>query len=39
MTIISLPSRLWTCGGPEIAEAVERLAAAAGAARARAATQ
>ncbi len=38
MTVVSLPSRLWTCGGPEIAEAVERLAAAA-AARAQAATQ
>jgi len=36
MTIVSLPARLWTCGGPEIAEAVERLAAAA---RAREATQ
>ena len=34
-TIVSLPARLWTCGGPEIAEAVERLAAAA---RAREAT-
>ena len=39
MTIVSLPSRLWTCGGPEIVEAVERLAAAAKAARAREATQ
>jgi len=37
MTIVSLPARLWTCGGPEIAEAVERLAAAA-AARGREAT-
>ena len=34
MTVVSLPSRLWTCGGPEIAEAVERLAAAASGARA-----
>jgi len=34
-TVVSLPSRLWTCGGPEIVEAVERLAAAAKAARAR----
>jgi len=39
MTVVSLPARLWTCGGPEIAEAVERLAAAAAAARARTATQ
>ena len=39
MTVVSLPSRLWTCGGPEIAEAVERLAAAAKAARAKAATR
>jgi iron complex transport system substrate-binding protein len=39
MTIVSLPARLWTCGGPEVAEAVERLAAAAKAARAREATQ
>jgi len=39
MTIVSLPSRLWTCGGPEVAEAVERLAASAAAARARRATQ
>ena len=39
MTVVSLPSRLWTCGGPQIAEAVERLAAAAAAARAREATQ
>ena len=38
MTVVSLPARLWTCGGPEIAEAVERLAAAAAAARARTAT-
>ena len=38
ITVVSLPARLWTCGGPEIAEAVERLAAAA-AARARTATQ
>ncbi len=37
MTIVPLPARLWTCGGPQIAEAVERLAAAA--ARAREATQ
>ena len=39
ITIVSLPARLWTCGGPEIAEAVERLATAAAAARARRATQ
>ncbi|MGA2495314.1 MAG: ABC transporter substrate-binding protein, partial [Roseiarcus sp.] len=39
MTIISLPSRLWTCGGPEIVEAAERLAAAAAAARVARATQ
>jgi len=39
MTVVSLPARLWTCGGPEIAEAVERLAAAAAAARAADATQ
>ncbi len=39
MTVVSLPARLWTCGGPEVAEAVERLAAAAAAARAREATQ
>jgi len=32
MTVVSLPARLWTCGGPEVAEAVERLAAAAAAA-------
>jgi iron complex transport system substrate-binding protein len=38
MTIVSLPARLWTCGGPEITEAVERLAAVAAAARARRAT-
>jgi len=38
MTVVSLPARLWTCGGPEIAEAVERLAAAAAAARAGRAT-
>ena len=38
MTVVSLPSRLWTCGGPEVVEAVERLAAAAKAARARGAT-
>jgi iron complex transport system substrate-binding protein len=37
MTVVSLPARLWTCGGPEIAEAVERLAVAA--ARARGTTQ
>jgi iron complex transport system substrate-binding protein len=37
MTVVSLPARLWTCGGPEVAEAVERLAAAA--ARAQEATQ
>ena len=37
MTVVSLPARLWTCGGPEIVEAVERLAAAA-ATRARGAT-
>jgi iron complex transport system substrate-binding protein len=36
MTVVSLPARLWTCGGPEIAEAVAWLAAAA--ARAREAT-
>ena len=39
ITVVSLPARLWTCGGPEIAEAVERLATAAAAARARTATQ
>jgi iron complex transport system substrate-binding protein len=39
VTVVSLPARLWTCGGPEIAEAVERLATAAAAARARRATQ
>ncbi|THD48324.1 MAG: ABC transporter substrate-binding protein [Bradyrhizobium sp.] len=39
MTIVSLPSRLWTCGGPEIAEAVRRLVAATAGARAREATQ
>jgi iron complex transport system substrate-binding protein len=39
MTLVSLPARLWTCGGPEVAEAVERLAAAAAAARAREATR
>jgi len=39
MTVVSLPARLWTCGGPEIVEAVERLAAAAATARARKATQ
>ena len=38
-TVVSLPARLWTCGGPDIVEAVERLAAAADAARARKATQ
>jgi iron complex transport system substrate-binding protein len=38
MAIVSLPARLWTCGGPEIAEAVERLAAVAAAARTRRAT-
>ncbi len=38
MTVVSLPSRLWTCGGPEVVEAVERLAAAAQAARAGRAT-
>jgi iron complex transport system substrate-binding protein len=38
MTIVALPARLWTCGGPEIAEAVERLAAVATSARARTAT-
>ena len=37
MTVTSLPARLWTCGGPEVAEAVEQLAAAA--ARAQEATQ
>ena len=35
MTVVSLPARLWTCGGPDVVEAVERLAAAAEAARAR----
>lgn len=29
LEIVRLPSRLWTCAGPRIAEAVERLAAAA----------
>lgn len=28
MTIVSLPSRLWTCPGPGVVEAIERLAAA-----------
>jgi iron complex transport system substrate-binding protein len=38
MMVVSLPARLWTCGGPQIAAAVERLAAVAAAARARRAT-
>jgi iron complex transport system substrate-binding protein len=33
MTIVSLPSRLWTCAGPELAEAVRRLVAATARAR------
>lgn len=36
VTIVSVPGRLWTCGGPQLAEAVARLAAAA---RARAASR
>ena len=34
MIVVSLPSRLWTCAGPEIAEAVRRLVAATATARA-----
>jgi iron complex transport system substrate-binding protein len=33
MAIVSLPSRLWTCAGPELAEAVRRLVAATASAR------
>jgi iron complex transport system substrate-binding protein len=30
LTVVSVPSRLWTCGGPQIADALAILAGAAG---------